>query len=333
MRAMILRQEGLENIATSEVAELVRPSRGEIAVRIHANSLNYHDYAVATGAIKVAPDRILLSDGAGEVVAVGEGVCEFSMGDSVVSTFLPPWTDGPPSVLGTAQVPGDGIDGYAREAVVAHANAFTRIPRGYSHAQAATLPTAALTAWRALVADGQMEAGQSVLVQGTGGVSLFALQFAKARGATVIATSSSDAKLERLKSLGADHVINYAVNPKWGSTARELSGGGVHHVVEVGGADTLPQSIAATKVGGHISMIGIMAGWQGVVPIAALIGKQIRLQGITVGSRCHQLGMIEEIERHGIEPVIDRTFPLEELANAFRYQKSGSHFGKIVVSI
>jgi len=333
MRAMILRQGGMENIAKSEVAELGQPSRGEIAVRLHANSLNYHDYAVVTGAIKAAPDRILLSDGAGEVVAVGEGISEFSVGDSVVSTFLPPWTDGPPSILGTAQVPGDGIDGYARDAVVAPANAFTPVPKGYSHIQAATLPTAALTAWRALVADGPLEAGQSVLVQGTGGVSLFALQFAKARGATVIATSSSDAKLERLKSLGADHVINYTANPKWGSTARELSGGGVDHVVEVGGADTLPQSIAATKVGGHIAMIGIMAGWQGTVPIAALIGKQIRLQGITVGSRRHQLDMIAEIERHGIEPIIDRTLPLEELADAFRYQESGGHFGKIAISI
>jgi NADPH:quinone reductase-like Zn-dependent oxidoreductase len=330
---MILRQPGLENIVKADVAEPGQPARGEIAVRLHANSINYHDYAVATGAITVSPDRILLSDGAGEVVAVGEGVDEFSVGDAVVSTFFPPWEDGPPSILGFGDVPGDGSDGYARDAVVAPAGAFTRVPNGYSHVQAATLPTAALTAWRALVPDGPLHAGQSVLVQGTGGVSLFALQFAKARGATVIATSSSDAKLERLTALGADHVINYQDNPKWGSAARQLSGGGVDHVVEVGGAETLPQSIAATRVGGHIAMVGIMAGMQGAVPVGALIGKQIRLQGLTVGSRRHQRDMIEEIEAHGIEPVVDRTFPLEELAEAFRYQETGSHFGKIAISI
>lgn len=314
------------------MAEPGAPGPGEIAVRLHANSINYHDYAVATGMIRTAPDRILLSDGAGEVVALGEGVDAFAPGDRVVSVFLPPWQDGPPCTLGFAAVPGDGIDGFARDAVVAPADAFTRIPAGYSHEEAATLPTAALTAWRALVADGPVAAGQSVLIQGTGGVSLFALQFAKARGARVIATSSSDEKLERLRRLGADHVINYAADPKWGARARALSDGGVDHVVEVGGADTLPQSIAATGPGGHIAMIGIMAGMQGAVPVATLIGKQIRLQGITVGSRRHQVEMVEEIERHGIRPVIDRAFPLDALADAFRHQETGRHFGKITIN-
>ena len=231
-------------------------------------------------------------------------------------------------------MPGDGIDGYAREEIVAPAGWFTRVPRGYSAAEAATLTCAGLTAWRALFADGSVKPGSTVLVQGTGGVSIFALQFAKAAGARVIATSSSDAKLERLRAMGADETINYKDVPAWGVKALELTGGaGVDCVVEIGGAGTLDQSMMATRVGGHVALIGVLAGCAGPVQTALLMAKNLRVQGLTVGSRAMQLDMIAAVEANGIRPVIDSHFPLADLADAFRHQASGSHFGKIVVDI
>jgi NADPH:quinone reductase-like Zn-dependent oxidoreductase len=334
MRAMILQQPGgIEKLQTAIMPDCGRPGRGEILVRLRATSLNYHDYALVAGMIKTADRRIPMSDGAGDIVEVGEGVTEFNVGDAVVSTFFPDWLDGSPIGGGMSGVPGDGIDGYAREMVVARASSFTHVPKGYDHRQSATLTCAALTAWRALIPDGPLKAGESVLVQGTGGVSIFALQFAKAMGAKVIATSSSEAKLERMRAMGADHVINYQAEAKWGSIARDLAGGGVDHVIEVGGAGTLPQSINAAKVGGHIAMIGILTGVQGPVPTALIMGKQIRLQGATVGNRRQQTEMIEAIDTIGIKPVIDSSFPLNALGDAFRYQESGAHFGKICVEI
>jgi NADPH:quinone reductase-like Zn-dependent oxidoreductase len=196
------------------------------------------------------------------------------------------------------------------------------------------LPCAGLTAWRALLGDGELGKGATVLVQGTGGVSIFALQFAKALGATVTATSSSNEKLARLKGLGADHLINYKENPKWGVTALGLTQGlGVDHVIEVGGAGTLGQSMIASRNGGHIALIGVLAGYVGPVNTALLMSKQLRVQGLTVGSRQHQLDMINFIDRYPIQPIIDQHFKLQDLAAAFRYQASGSHFGKIVIDI
>lgn len=306
------------------------PGPGEISVRLHASSLNYHDFAVVSGMWGPSEPRIPMADGAGEVIAVGEGVAEFAVGDQVVSTFFPDWLDGEPQVEGFATVPGDGVDGYARELVTARASAFTLAPKGWSHAEAATLTTAGLTAWRALMADGALKAGDTVLVQGTGGVSIFALQFAKLAGATVIATSSSDAKLERLKAMGADHLINYRTNPAWGETARELTGGrGVDHVIEVGGPATLVQSMAAARVGGHVSVIGILSGVAGELPLVPALLKQLRLQGVLVGSRAQQQAMIRAIDANGLRPVIDRRFALEEIVPAFQYQESNQHFGKI----
>ncbi len=335
MKAIRLREPGgIDRLEVVDLGDPGQPEPHEILVKMHASSLNYHDYIVVIGGIKTPDGRIPMSDGAGEVLAVGEEVTEFAVGDSVVSTFFPNWPDGRPIEGGFSGVPGDGADGYARERVVAPVTSFTRAPRGYSHAEAATLTCAGLTAWRALVVEGQLMAGQTVLVQGTGGVSIFALQFAKAMGATVIATSSSDAKLERLRTMGADHVINYKSTEKWGSAAKAWTGGiGVDHVVEVGGAGTLPQSISAARVGGHISLIGVLEGVQGPIPTALLMGKQIRLIGVTVGTRRAQLDMIAAIEANGIRPVIDRHFPLEQLGDAFRYQETGQHFGKIVVDI
>jgi NADPH:quinone reductase-like Zn-dependent oxidoreductase len=333
MNAMQLRQPGgLDNLTCAQVDDAAAPNRGEISVRIRASSLNYHDYAVVKGMIPTADLRVPMSDGAGEITAIGDGVTGFAVGDHVVSTFFPYWLDGVPPPTAFTQVPGDGIDGYARETVTAPASWFTRAPVGYSHAEAATLTCAGLTAWRALVVDGAIKPGSTVLVQGTGGVSIFALQFAKAFGCTVIATSSSDAKLERLKALGADHLINYKQVEAWGAKALEITGGaGVDHVVEIGGSGTLDQSMIAAKNCGHVALIGVLAGWGGPVSTVTLMAKQLRVQGLTVGSRQQQLDMIRAIEATSLKPVLDKSFPLEGLADAFRHQEANAHFGKIVV--
>ncbi|MGU3541072.1 zinc-dependent alcohol dehydrogenase family protein [Methylobacterium sp. A54F] len=335
MKALTLRQPfGLDRIAVADRPDPGDPGRGEIRVRLHASSLNYHDYAVATGAIPTQDGRIPMSDGAGVVEAVGADVAEFAAGDAVVSCFFPTWLDGAPPVADFATTPGDGVDGYAREAVCVPAAWFTRAPRGYSHAEAATLTTAGLTAWRALVVDGRIQAGADVLVLGTGGVSIFALQLARAMGARVIATSSSDAKLERLRALGADAVINYRREPEWGRRVLDLTGGrGVDHVIEVGGPGTLAQSITACRIGGHIALIGILTGWEGSVPTAALMLRHQRLQGLVVGSRREQQDMVRALDATGLRPVIDRTFPLDALADAFRHEESGAHVGKICVEM
>lgn len=313
--------------------EAAAPQAGEISVRLHASSLNYHDFAVVSGMWGPSERRIPMADGAGQVTAVGAGVTEFKVGDAVVSTFFPDWLDGQPLVEGFASVPGDGIDGYARQQVTARATSFTRAPNGYSHAEAATLTTAGLTAWRALMADDQLKPGDSVLVQGTGGVSIFALQFAKLAGATVIATSSSDAKLERLKALGADHVINYRSTPAWGEQVRKLTNNrGVDHVIEVGGPATLEQSMIAARIGGHISLIGILTGVAGELPLVQALVRQIRLQGVLVGSRAQQQAMVRAIDANGLRPVVDKHFELEQIVEAFQHQESNRHFGKICLT-
>jgi NADPH:quinone reductase-like Zn-dependent oxidoreductase len=323
----------VDSLRVTEIPEPGRPGSGEILVRVRASSLNYHDYAVVAGMIPAADGRIPLSDAAGEIAAIGEGVTELAVGDRVVSTFFPTWIDGRAPDTGFSAVPGDGMDGYAREFVIARATAFTPAPKSLSLAEAAAIPCAGVTAWRSLVVEGGVKAGDVVLTQGTGGVSTFALQIAKAHGATVIATSSSDAKLERLKRLGADHTINYRETPNWGAKARELSGGGVDHVVEIGGPGTLPESIEATRVGGAIYLIGVLTGFAGVVPTGALLMRQLRVFGIAVGSRRHQVDFIRAIDAAGIRPVVDRTFPLEAIAAAFRHQAAGAHFGKIALEI
>lgn len=315
-------------------SEAQAAARGEITVRLHANSLNYHDFAVVSGMWGPSEKRIPMADGAGEIIAIGPDVTEFKVGDSVVSTFFPEWIDGVPLVEGFVSVPGDGIDGYAREQVTAKATSFTLAPTGYSHAEASTLTTAGLTAWRALMADDSLKPGDTVLVQGTGGVSIFALQFAKMAGANVIATSSSDEKLERLKALGADHVINYRKDLNWGETARALTGGrGVDHIIEVGGPATLEQSMIAIRVAGHISVIGILSGVSGAMNFVPALIKQVRLQGVLVGSRSQQQDMIRAINANGMRPIIDRHFPLSEIVEAFKYQETNQHFGKICLDI
>ncbi|WP_156843054.1 zinc-dependent alcohol dehydrogenase family protein [Novosphingobium aquimarinum] len=324
--------QGLNGLTLVDLPDPGEPGPVAIRVRVHATSLNFHDLGVVTGRMPCADGRIPMADGAGVVEAVGSEVTEFKPGDHVVSTFFPTWLDGEATLSDFATTPGDGIDGYAREVVVAPATSFTHAPVGWSHAASATLTTAGVTAWRALVVNGGLEAGDSVLVLGTGGVSIFALQIAQAMGATVIATSSSNEKLERLSTMGAAHVINYRQDENWGDRVLDLTGGtGVHHVVEVGGPGTLAQSIRAARVGGHIALIGVLTGRAGDVPTAMLMARQQRLQGLIVGSRRHQMDLIRSIDAIHVHPLIDRSFPLAELANAFRFQESGGHFGKIVV--
>lgn len=321
---------GLDNLAVGN--EVSRPpGTGEILVKAGASSLNFHDYLVVTGALPSADGRIPMSDVAGEVVEVGAEVTEFVPGDRVIGTFFPAWLDGEPTQANTwARVPGDSIDGYAREFVTGAATAFTHAPASYTAEQAATLPCAGVTAWRALFAEGNLQPGDTVLVQGTGGVSMFALQLAKAAGATVIATSSSNAKLSKASELGADHVINYLETPEWGKVAAGFCPrGGVDHVVEVGGPGTLGQSIQAARNGAHIALIGVLTGMSGDVPTGALMMKQLRLRGITVGSREHQRQLVRALDSLQIKPVIDATFALDDMAAAFRHQAAQAHVGKI----
>ena len=324
---------GLDQLNLAEI-EPRAPEFGEIQVEIKATSLNFHDYAVVTGLIPADDGRIPMSDGAGVVTAVGEGVTTFAEGDRVLSYFFPNWAGGRPTLPNLLGVPGDHVDGFAAQTVTMPATAFSRMPANLDFDAASTLSCAGLTAWRALVVETDVKPGDWVLVQGSGGVSVVALQMARMMGCRVIATSSSDAKLERLGALGAEQLINYKTHAKWGEQAFELTGGaGVDLVVEVGGPGNLPQSISALAVDGCISLIGVLTGWAGEVPTAALMTKNGRLSGITVGSQADQANMIAAVEAHDMQPVIDKTYPLAELADAFRHQESQQHFGKICVSI
>jgi len=310
------------------------PKSGEVLVRLRASSINPHDDFVVRGAIPAADGRVPLTDGAGEVIACGEGVTDFRIGDAVVSTFWPYWLSGEMTAATRRDIPGETIDGYAREYACMPAHAFTRAPRGFSHAQAATLPCSGVTAWRGLVVQGNVKPGDTVLVMGSGAVSLFALQFAKAAGARVIATSSSEEKLEKLKRLGADDLIDYKTTPSWGEKAKALTDGrGVDHVIEVGGPQTFAQSMAACRLGGHIVVIGLLSGVMAEVDIPALFSAQIRVSGISIGSRADQEDMIRAIEVNRLKPVIDRSFALEDIAAAFERFQTQGRFGKIGIDI
>ncbi|QGY30914.1 zinc-dependent alcohol dehydrogenase family protein [Pantoea cypripedii] len=336
MQAMILKSPGgLENLQLVDLADPGKPGPGEIRVAIHATSLNFHDLLVAKGSIPTADGRIMMADGAGVVEEVGAGVSEFKAGDHVVSGFFPQWQDGLPEqqVGNFTQTPGDGAHGFAAEVVVRPASHFTLAPRGWRHAEAATITTSGLTAWRALVGDAQIKAGDTILTLGTGGVSITALQIAKSMGARVIVTSSSDEKLEHARELGADEVINYRSTPEWGKAVQQLTGGkGADVVIELGGPGTMAQSIEAVRVGGHIALIGVLTGFEGVIPTAGLMAKQARIQGLVVGHRRQQQDFVRALEQTGIRPVISDSFgALSDLPAAFRHQENAGHFGKITV--
>ena len=335
MHAIRLRHPaGLDNLRLEPIGPRA-PGPGEVQVRVHAASLNFRDLLVVKGVFPTLDGLIPLSDGAGEVVAVGEGVTGLAAGDRVVSTFHPKWRDGHIERSELDNAPGGPADGFAAGLVTRPAASFTRAPANLDHIEAATLTCAGVTAWRALITDGQVRPGASVLVLGSGGVSLFALQFAKLAGATVIATSSTPEKGVRLRELGADHVIDYRETPQWADAVRDLTGGiGVDHVIEVGGPHTIGQSFAAARTAGHIAVIGAVGGFEiDTMPFAIVQAKRLRLQAVTVGSRADQLAMIRAIETHDLRPVVDSIHPLADLAQAFRQLESGGHFGKVCISI
>jgi len=308
---------------------------GEVVVRMRACSLNFRDLAVMRGAYggNVKAPLIPLSDGAGEVLEVGPGVTRVKPGDKVAPIFMQEWLEGPPDDTKANSALGGSIDGVMTEKVRLKADGLIHYPGHLSFEEAAALPCAAVTAWHALFRSGGLKPGESVLLQGTGGVSIFALQFAKMAGARVIATSSSDAKMQRLQTMGADAVINYKTTPDWDKPVRQLTGGvGVDHVVEVGGAGTLPLTSKSVRRGGHIALIGVLAG-RGEFDPRLMMLKQARLQGIYVGSR----EMFEEMNRaialSCLRPVIDRIFEFEELPDALNYLANGSHFGKVGIRV
>ena len=336
MRAMVL--EGGSGLDHLKPAERPVPTAGpgQVVVKLQAASINYRDLATVMAPMMAAgrPALIPLSDGAGVISEVGAGVTRVKVGDLVMPSFFPNWQSGDPSPEGLFGALGGQADGCAQEYICLSAEAVTKAPAHFDARQAATLPCAGLTAWRALVVEGGIKAGDTVLVQGTGGVSIFALQFAKMAGARVIVTSSSDEKLEKARALGADEFINYKTTPDWAKEARQLTGGrGVDHVVEVGGADTLRQSFSAACIGGRIAVIGVLGGYVKDLSVPEIFGRNLRITGVTVGSRAHCEDMVRAIEVAGLQPVIDRSFPLEGLPEALGLMAQGGHFGKVVIDI
>jgi len=335
MRALQLTDGiGLEHL---KVVDLPEPTPGpfEVLVRMRAVSLNYRDLLMVNGVYGRATPMPLtpFSDGCGVVEAVGEQVTRFKIGDRVATMFFQGWLAGKPTPEGLASALGAPIPGAGRELAAFHENGLSKVPDFLSDHHVATLPCAALTAWRALFEDARLQPGDTVLLQGTGGVSVFGLQFAKAAGYRTIITSSSAEKLARATALGAGHGINYKETPEWGAAARELNGGrGVDFVMEVGGAGTLTQSLRAIALGGHIAIIGVLGGAAEPLQIGQMIGTGAKLQGVMVGSRAMFEAMCRAIEAHRIEPVVDKVFPFTEAHAAFEAMRTGQHFGKIVLT-
>ncbi|HMW00254.1 MAG TPA: NAD(P)-dependent alcohol dehydrogenase [Acidobacteriota bacterium] len=335
MKAWEIRDNfGLENLKLADRAEL-QPGPGQVLVRVRAVSLNYRDLMVSKGWYNPKQKLPLVpcSDGAGEVVAIGEGVKSVKPGDRVMSCFFQRWQNGELSDVDARSTLGSPADGMLREFAVLEEFGVIPTPSFLTDVEASTLPCAALTAWQALVTLGKIKAGDTVLVQGTGGVSIFALQFAVKSGARVIATSSSDEKLQRAIELGASDGINYKTTPNWEKRVRELTGGiGVDHVVEVGGAGTLSKSVIAVRRSGTVSLIGVLSGPGDFNPLPILMNGT-RVQGIFVGSRSMFADMNRAIELHKIHPVVSDVFAFDQSPDAFQLMERGGHFGKICISL
>ncbi|HVG07187.1 MAG TPA: NAD(P)-dependent alcohol dehydrogenase [Thermoanaerobaculia bacterium] len=334
MRAVELHAFGLDNLAVTERPD-PRPGFGQVLLRMRAVSLNYRDLLTVQGKYnpKLKLPLIPCSDGVGEVVELGEGVTRVQAGDRVCPIFAQQWLAGEPTREKARSTLGGPLDGTMAELMAVDQEGLVKVPDHLTDVEAASLPCAAVTAWNALMAAG-VKAGDTVLVQGTGGVSLFALQFAKALGARVIATSSSDQKLVRVREMGAAEGINYRETPEWGARARELTGGvGVDLVVEVGGAGTLDQSLRAVRFGGAISLIGNLAGIDAQVRLTLIFMQHIRMLGIFVGHRESFEAMNRAIAVHGLRPAVDQVFALEESRAAFELMEAGGHFGKICVRV
>jgi len=312
------------------------PGPGEVLVKLKAATINYRDLLTVKGGYgsRQKFPLVPLSDGAGTVASVGAGVAGFKAGDRVTGSFFEGWLGGEPSEEKMRSNLGGALDGVLCEYRVWPAAALVRTPDHLSDVEAASLPCAGLTAWSAVVKLGRIRPGQTVLTQGTGGVSIFALQFAKMSGARVIATSSSEAKIEKLKALGADATINYRSTPEWGKVARQLTGSGVDLVVEVGGVGTLNESIRATRIGGSIAFIGVLAGRpEQESRLSLMVMQQQRLQGVTVGSVEDLQAMADAIAVNRMTPIIDKVFPFTDAKAAFAHMASGAHFGKVAIAI
>ncbi len=332
MRAYEIRDTfGVDALALSERPD-PKPGPGQVVVKTKAVSLNFRDLLVVKGdySRKLPLPMTPCSDCAGEVAAVGEGVTRVKVGDRVAGIFMQTWLDGEVNEAKAKSALGAAIGGVLAESVLLHESGLVHIPAHLSFEEAATLPCAGVTAWHALIAEGGLKPGDTVLTLGSGGVSLFALQFARLAGARVISTSGSDEKLARLCGLGASDGINYKTTVDWDKRVRELTGAGVDHIVEVGGASTLPKSIKAVRMGGRISLIGNVAGGGEFNPLPLLM-KTVRLQGIFVGSREMFEAMNRAISAHSLRPVVDRVFPFAEAREAMHYLESGAHFGKVCI--
>lgn len=327
-------QQGADGLHLTE-AEQPTPGPGQVLVRVRATSLNYRDLMVAGGRYggPLPLPLVPLSDGAGEIVAVGEGVTDWKFGDRVAGTFFQDWDTGSARRETFASALGGAIPGTLSEYVVFSARGIVEIPSHLGFEEAATLPCAALTAWQALVTQGRVSADQTVLLLGTGGVSIFGLQFAKMHGARVVITSSSDEKLARARELGADQTINYRRNPDWEKDVHAFTEKrGVDHVLEVGGSGTFARSVRSLAIGGTISVIGGVSGFTTEVALGELLGKTALVRGIYVGSREMFEAMNRAIARHRLKAVVDRVFPFAEAREAYRYLESGAHFGKVVIA-
>jgi NADPH:quinone reductase-like Zn-dependent oxidoreductase len=331
MKSFEIQEFGIENLALVE-RETARPARGEVLVRMTAASLNFRDYMVAKGIYNPRMRRpmVPLSDGAGVVEEIGPGVTRFHKGDRVAACFFQNWIEGPMTREKGTSALGGAIDGVLREFAVFSEEGLVAVPDSLSDEEAAALPCAAVTAWNALFEHSPLAPGDTVLIQGTGGVSVFALQFAAAAGLRTIVTSSSDEKLERARRLGASETINYKATPNWEKAALKLTAGeGVDHVIEVGGSGTLSHSLKAVRMGGAISVIGVLSGADPSVSPREILMNSVRVQGIFVGSRLMFERMLRAIEFHRIHPMVDRVFPWTEFPEALRYMESQQHFGKI----
>lgn len=337
MRRFEILEFGLDNLKPVE-REPIAPGPGEVVVRVRAISLNYRDLLTIQGLYnpKQPLPLVPMSDGAGEVVRVGEEVSRVSVGDRVIGCFFQGWLSSPVPrdvrVLRTTL--GGPLDGMLAEEVCLSQEGVVKAPAHLSFEEAATLPCAALTAWSALVAQGGLRPGETVLIQGTGGVAMFALQFAKMVGARAIVTSSSDDKLERAKRLGADEVINYRSDPDWGRSAKRLTEGtGVDHVLELGGAGTLSQTLRAVRPGAQVSLIGVLASSTGELNVTPILMQNIRIQGVLVGPRSDLEDMNRALTLAGMRPTVDRTFDFADVREALDHMAQGRHFGKIVVRV
>ncbi|HEY8572558.1 NAD(P)-dependent alcohol dehydrogenase [Phenylobacterium sp.] len=336
MRALNVSEPwGLDQVKVVEVPD-PSPGLGEVLVRMRAVSLNFRDLLMVQGMYGRGPPTAgpitPFSDGCGVVEAVGQGVTRVAVGDRVATLFFQNWVSGPPTLEKLGSALGHPIPGAGRELGVFHEDGLSKVPEFLSDHEVSTLPCAALTAWRGLFHDGRLEPGDTVVLQGTGGVSIFGLQFAHAAGLRTLITSSSDEKLERAKALGADHLVNYRTTPDWSKPVREATGGrGADFIMEVGGGGTIQQSMRAVKIGGHIAIIGVVAGPGEPFNPASLIGNSAKLQGLSVGSRDMFESMCRALELHRIKPVVDKVYPWTEARAAFEAMRAGEHFGKIVL--